>query len=128
MRQGLSRWRQAPWLAALVAGLAWLARYAHDVGLAPGRSPEWAGWFDQSRYIASAQALARLDFSAGQHWYPPAYALLAAPFTALVSTQPFLLPDLALFMLAAAAFARAVRAFAIGTWLRRRSSSSRRSR
>ena len=50
---------RTPLLPALAAGLAWLLRYWHDLGLDLNRAPEWAGWFDQSRYIASARALAR---------------------------------------------------------------------
>jgi len=91
-----------------------MLRYAHDVGFR--RAPEWVGWFDQSRYIASARALARFNLDAGQHWYPPAYALIAAPFSWITPSQPFLVADLILFTLAAAAFARAVRPFAIGPW------------
>jgi hypothetical protein len=105
----------SPWPPALLVGLAWLLRYAHDVGFA--RAPEWVGWFDQSRYIASARALARFDLDAGQHWYPPAYALTAAPFAWITPAQPYLIADLILVTLAAAAFARAMRPLGIGPWL-----------
>ena len=106
---------RSPWPPALLAGLAWLLRYAHDIGF--GGVPNWTGWFDQSRYIASARALARFDLAASQHWYPPAYALTTLPFAWATPQQPFLIADLILFTLTAAAFARAVRPFAIGPWL-----------
>jgi len=108
---------RTPLLPALAAGLAWLLRYWHDIGLDLGRTPNWAGWFDQSRYIASARALARFDFAAGEHWYPPAYALVASPFADLAPAQPFFLPDLILFVAAAAAFIHAMRPLGMGPWL-----------
>lgn len=104
-------------LPALAVGLAWLIRYLHDVGTDLSRPPEWAGWFDQSRYVASLHALARFDFGTSQHWYPPAYALTGAPFAWLTPAQPFLIGDCILVTLTAAAFARAVRPFGIGAWL-----------
>jgi len=108
---------RTPLLPALAAGLAWLLRYWHDIGLDLGRTPNWAGWFDQSRYIASTRALARLDLDASRHWYPPAYALTAVPFGWITPTQPYLIADVILFTLTAAAFARTVRALGIGAWV-----------
>jgi len=103
------------WLPALIVGLLWLTRYAHDVGFPA--TPAWAGWFDQSRYIASVRALAHLDFDAGRHWYPPAYALSAVPFAWITPNTPFLIADFVLVALAAAGFARAMKPFGIGPWL-----------
>jgi hypothetical protein len=103
------------WLPAPLAGLCWLWRYAHDAGLTG--KPMWDGWFDQSRYVFSARAFAHLDLGAGQHWYPPAYALLAAPFTALTPDRPFLIPDLLLYALTALAFVRVAQALGIGRWI-----------
>jgi hypothetical protein len=110
-----ARTAASPLLPAVLAGAAWLLRYAHDLGFAG--APMWQGWFDQSRYIASARALARLDFAAGQHWYPPAYALLAAPFTALTPDTPFLILDCLLFALTALAFVRVAASLGIGRWI-----------
>src|SRR5690242_1303539 len=110
-----SRWRGGYWLPALVVGLLWLARYAHDFGFPA--APPWAGWFDQSRYLASVRALMQLDFDAAQHWYPPAYALSALPFAWITPNTPFLIADMVLFALTAAAFSRAMRPFGIGPWL-----------
>ncbi|MGN6620235.1 MAG: hypothetical protein ACTHKR_04120 [Sphingomonas sp.] len=115
MAARLQRWGRSPWLPAIVVGLLWFARYAHDFGFPA--APPWAGWFDQSRYIASVHALMRLDFDAGQHWYPPAYALSALPFAWITPNTPFLIADGVLFALTAAAFARAMRPFGIGPWL-----------
>ena len=53
----------------------------------------WEGWADQGLYLKSARALAALDLSASQHWYPIGYALLAAPFVPLFS-DPFFVPNL----------------------------------
>ncbi len=55
----------------------------------------WWGWSDQRLYLRSVLGLARLDFTASQHWYPLGYALLGAPFAILWPRDPFLLIDLA---------------------------------
>lgn len=52
----------------------------------------WWGWFDQSKYLQSAQALARGDLSPDQHWYPFGYAILGAPF-AWMGYHIYLIPD-----------------------------------
>ncbi|MCW2266796.1 hypothetical protein M2305_002743 [Gluconobacter cerinus] len=58
------------------------------------RFPEgWWGWFDQSKYLQSAQAISHWDLSPAQHWYPFGYALLGAPFV-WMGNNCYLLPDL----------------------------------
>ena len=64
----------------------------------------WWGWFDQSKYIQSARALARFDFLPAQHFYPLGYALLGAPFARVMPQEPFVLVDLASLLVAYAAF------------------------
>lgn len=64
----------------------------------------WEGWWDQSQYIASARALAAGDFLAAHHWYPLGYPLLGAPFAYLQLRDPFLVPNLILTLVYAAAF------------------------
>lgn len=73
----------------------------------------WWTWWDQGLYLKSAEAFARWDLSPSQHWYPLLYPLLAAPFTKLTATHPFLLIDLACFLLAAWLFAEVAAAFAV---------------
>lgn len=70
----------------------WL--YANEVlstywrGPGAGQAP-WRGFFDQSLYLASAQAFATMSLDPARHFYPPLYALLAAPFSWLFPADPF---------------------------------------
>ena len=73
---------------ALIAGAIYLAQYASWMSYWGG-IPLWRDWADQGRYLASAKAFASLDFDPAQHFYPPLYALVAAPFVWLGSSQPF---------------------------------------
>jgi hypothetical protein len=63
-----------------------LARYWR--GPSAGQAP-WHWFFDQSLYLASAQAFAVLSLDPARHFYPPLYALLAAPFSWLFPADPF---------------------------------------
>lgn len=100
----------------VVAGLAWFIRYATLGHIPPWQQPIWRDWFDQSRYLASALALSHGDLSAGQHWYPLGYPLLAAPFAWLLPSDPFFLLDLLLFLTTCAAFRRIVDRLDISVW------------
>jgi hypothetical protein len=60
----------------------------------------WWFWFDQSHYLAAAQALARLDFSPAAQNYEPGYAALAAPFVRLMPADPFFVPNLVALLVA----------------------------
>jgi hypothetical protein len=60
----------------------------------------WWFWFDQSHYLAAAQAFARFDFSPAAQNYEPGYAALAAPFVRLTPADPFFVPNLAALLLA----------------------------
>ncbi len=44
------------------------------------QDPKFTPWFDQGQYLLSAKAFFHADLSASQHWYPPLYSLLLAPF------------------------------------------------
>ena len=77
--------------AALCAGLAalfflikfgWLMYHWRGV-LA------WHGFNDQGLYLKSARAYAVFNFAPDQHFYPPLYALLAAPFVWISPNEPF---------------------------------------
>jgi hypothetical protein len=82
---------------ALIAGAIYLVEYTSWMNHWRG-APVWSDWLDQGRYIASAGAFAALDFTPSRHFYPPLYALLAAPFARLGFSQPFFLVDLSVLM------------------------------
>lgn len=95
--------RASEWAAASSAACAafiflWL--YVTEVlvgywhGPTAGRVP-WHTFSDQSYYLASAQAFAALNFDPARHFYPPLYALIAAPFSWLFPADPFLFVNLA---------------------------------
>lgn len=77
----------------------------------------WWNWTDQGRYLTAAQALARLDATAADQWYEPAYASLAAPFVHVTPADPFLLPDLAAYLLSCWLFGTlGKRLFGLSPW------------
>ena len=91
-------WRQdIVVLGAIALIVLYVSRYLGDVAL-PGNNPGnplgWWGWFDQSKFLQSAQALNRRDFSSAQHWYPFGYALLGAPFARLERQHLFFFIDI----------------------------------
>lgn len=50
----------------------------------------WWGWFDQGKYLDSAQSLMRGALMPDRHWYPLGYSIFAAPFTLWSHGHPFL--------------------------------------
>lgn len=107
------RWAWARrWYVAV--GAAWLIRFVTMEHIPFVQTAIWREWFDQSRYFASALALAHGDLSPTSHWYPLAYPLVAAPFAWIIAGDPFVLPDLALYLLTAAAFRRVAARLGIG--------------
>ncbi len=107
----MAQHRVARWIVQHCYGAAtfvWIVRYLTLGHIPIVQRPIWADWFDQSRYLTSAIALAGGDLSAGAHWYPLAYPLIAAPFVWVMPGDPFVLPDLLLFLIACAGFQRAV--------------------
>ncbi|MBO1073067.1 hypothetical protein [Roseomonas marmotae] len=64
----------------------------------------WLGWFDQSRHLESARALAQGDLSPARHWYPLGYALLTAPFALWSPGHSFVVVNLASLLLCYAGF------------------------
>jgi hypothetical protein len=115
--QAIRDFATSPWSIGVVAGLLWALRYVFAFGWPFRLLPPWAGWFDQSRYLRSAAALAQGDFAPAAHWYPAAYPLLAAPFARLLPLEPFFVPDLVLFALSCVAFTRAVRPLLQNAWI-----------
>lgn len=88
--------RRAGWTIAVA--LAWCVRFVTLNGLPWLGDPPWLSWFDQSRYFASAVAFGRGDLSVASHWYPLTYSLFAAPLTWITPRDPFVLLDLALYL------------------------------
>jgi hypothetical protein len=66
-----------------------------------GGIPGWAGWYDQSKYYESVQALLRFDFSASHHVFPLGYQLLAALPVLILNHHGYGLLNLALFLITA---------------------------
>jgi len=70
----------------------------------PGNVPEfplgWWGWFDQSKTLDSARALASGVFAPDRHWYPLGYSVLGALFAHAYRAHPFFLIDLVLLLIA----------------------------
>ena len=83
-------------ILVIAAVLFWHAHAQYGVLPVSGALDSgWWNWADQRRYLVAAQALSRLDFSPGEQWYEPGYALLAAPFVWITPADPFLVPNLA---------------------------------
>lgn len=89
----------APTAVALLAVVAAYVVVYLTYDPVPGNSAElprgWWGWWDQSQYLRSAAAFSRGDLGGAEHWYPPLYSLVAAPFCWLIPNHPFVLVDLA---------------------------------
>ncbi|HVT72602.1 MAG TPA: hypothetical protein VHD61_05660 [Lacunisphaera sp.] len=96
----------------LLAALAVIYGWAHfhyplypGQGAAEGR-PGWWSWSDQFEYWKSAAAMAGGRLAADSCHYPPGYAALGALCWRLMPADPFFVPNLALVLLAAAAWWR----------------------
>lgn len=88
---------------ALVATTVFIFLAAHSVyrgvpGI--GEIGGWRDWSDQGRYIEAARAWAIGDLTGARHWYPPGYALLAAPWLWVTPHDRFLIPNLASLIIA----------------------------
>lgn len=110
--------RAAPLLGLAVLTLLYGFRY-WSFYARPGSNATyplgWWGWFDQSKYIESARALAALDFSSAHHWYPLGYAILGAPFVWLSSLHPFVLVDLVCLLACYGGFLAFCRRIGVGS-------------
>ncbi len=104
-RKSAPQW--VPWLGGIVVVVLYLGYYLANPSL-PGNNPAyplgWWGWFDQGKYIQSAQALWAHHFSPALNWFPLGYSLLAAPFIGMLPMHPFFFVDLAGLLIAYAAF------------------------
>ncbi len=64
----------------------------------------WWEWADQSWYLKAASSTANFNFSAENFFYPPLYSSLGALFIFLSPNHPFLIIDLACFLIYAYCF------------------------
>ena len=98
--------RELSWLA-LVLALGYTIAYLGHPSL-PGNgtsTPEsWWLWWDQSHYLRSLRAFADGNLAPGEHWHPPGYALIGAPFSRLLWAHPFFLVNLACLLATARLF------------------------
>jgi hypothetical protein len=77
----------------------------------PGNHPNehplgWWGWFDQGKYLLSANALAQFDFSPDKHFYPPLYPAIGAFFIKWSSGHFYFALNLAALLWFSYAFVR----------------------
>jgi hypothetical protein len=103
--------------ALLTFFYAWAyLRYPELPGTRPNFANGWWDWFDQSKTLRSAIALAHGDLNPADHWYPLGYSILGAAFARPVPTHAFFFVDLAALLLAFAAFCRFAGHAGIGRW------------
>ena len=74
----------------------------------------WWGWFDQGKYLDSAQSLMAGRLVPDRHWYPLGYSALAAPFTRWSHGHPFLPVNLGSLLLCYAGFLAFARRVGVG--------------
>ncbi len=108
--------RELTWLA-LALTLAYTAAYLAHPAL-PGNNPAhpdgWWGWWDQSLYLKSLRAFAGRNLTPSEHWYPPGYALMAAPFGRMLRAHPLFFVDLACLLATARLFVAFAGRVAVG--------------
>lgn len=88
--------RDVLWVALATMFWYFLSYIIHPV--APGNNEQYLGgwniWHDQSLYLKSAQALARLSQPQEVYVYPLGYPAIIAPFVRFLPRHAFLLPNL----------------------------------
>jgi hypothetical protein len=88
--------------------LIYTAAYLSN-GYLPGNHANtggWWTWWDQSKYLQSARAFSIGNLSSAEHWYPPGYALLAAPMQIFSASHAFFFINAACFLIVAYCFVR----------------------
>ena len=101
-------------LLVLVLQVAIYVTYPVSSAVAP-EGADWFGWWDQGRYYESAIALSEGDLTPERHWYSIGYALLGAPFAAILPRHPFLPANILATLVFAWAFLAYFRPL-IGYW------------
>lgn len=97
-------------LVSLLIALAYIIVY-FAISATPGNSPYahplgWWGWFDQGKYLLSANAFAQGDFTPDKHFYPPLYPAIGAIFLTWSSGHLFFFLNLLLLIYFAYVFVR----------------------
>jgi len=101
MRQLLDQARNyhahVPWMMLFfcLTLLMYVLAYFSSI-FVPGHSGSlgWWGWWDQSQYLRSADALARGNLDPSEHWYPLGYSMLGAILFRWVPLHAFFVPNL----------------------------------
>lgn len=100
MRQLLDRTQKyvhVPWMTLFycLTLLLYVLAYFSSV-FVPGHSNSlgWWGWWDQSQYLRSADALAHGNLDPSEHWYPLGYSVLGAILFRWVPQHAFFVPNL----------------------------------
>lgn len=73
-----------------------IAYIASDIR--PGVTKGWFGWWDQSQYLLMAQDLSSLRLVADHYFYGLGYPLIGVLFYKIYPTNPFLIPNLLLYV------------------------------
>lgn len=92
---------QVPWMTLFIGLLLLLYVVAyHSSVFVPGHSNPlgWWGWWDQSQYLRSADALAHGNLDPAEHWYPLGYPLLGAAFFYWVPLHAYFVPNALCFL------------------------------
>jgi hypothetical protein len=75
----------------------------------------WWGWWDQGKYVQASRAFAAGNLAASDHWYPPGYALLAAPLHWYSRAHGFFFINATCLLIVAYCFVEICSLFSIGT-------------
>ena len=95
---------------SLLITLAYIIVY-FAISATPGNSPHthplgWWGWFDQGKYLLSANAFAQGDLTPDKHFYPPLYPAIGSIFLRWSSGHFFFFINLLALIYFAYAFIR----------------------
>ena len=71
----------------------------------------WFGWWDQSQYLLIARNLAQFTIVPSQYLYGLGYPILGALFYNLYPTNPFLIPNLLMYLLTSWVYLHIVRQY-----------------
>jgi hypothetical protein len=111
--------RRVGFVLLVVLSLIYVAAYLRHP-LFPGHEQTdaargWWTWTDQNRYLVESRAIASLQLDASNYFYPVGYPAMGAVFVRWMPLNPFLIPNLACILIAAAAWWRLARRWVGGT-------------
>jgi hypothetical protein len=104
-------------LAALALCITYTVRYLGYPARPGEASAGWWAWFDQGKYLQSAQAFASGNFAPDNHFYAPGYALLGALFVKISPLHPFFVVNLACLLASFAGFIVVSGRIGVPAWL-----------